>query len=286
MYNKYKVSILVPAMDHLLLKYLLHSLSKQTVRPYEVIIIFKGTNSKRVEEYAKNTHKCIVIEQTKGYFTHALNLGKKEVTGDIAVFTDEDAIPFPHWIERYIKLHQTYRDNIVCISSRDLYVDLKTMRTKPTPDDALHVKFFRWFVRPWLERPHPLLKKYRFGVYLTQSYKVAHGPFIPSKPCYSLPFRGVNMSFKREALDEIKFPEHPSLKKAHGNEQYVGLQLIVKGYESVYVPDNPIQHIIRKSLSRIKDKEIKIELRIMESLYSKLINDYAKSNKGAHYETC
>ena len=59
-------------------------------------------------------------------------------------------------------------------------------------------------------------EKYRFGVYMTKNLKIAHGPYIPGKPCYSLPFRGVNMSFKKEALDEVKFPEHHFLKEHLG----------------------------------------------------------------------
>jgi GT2 family glycosyltransferase len=252
-------------------------LSRQTQRPYEVIIVLKSTNAKYVEEIcAKRALRCTIIEQTYGYFTRALNLCKREASGEIAIFTDDDAIALPSWIERYIKLHKIYGNNVACISSRDLYLNLGSIKIMPTPDDAYHVKLFRWFVRPWLERPHPLLKKYRFGVYLTKSLKVAHGPYIPDKPCYSLPFRGVNMSFKKEALNEVEFPEHPLLRRAPGNEQYVGLQLIMRGYESIYEPSNPILHIVHESLSRTTDEEIMTELRLMESLYLKLINEYAK----------
>jgi glycosyltransferase involved in cell wall biosynthesis len=278
--NKYKASVIVPSTDYSRLKNFLSHLSRQIVKPYEVILVLKGINPNQVIERIQSVSKCIIIEQTKGYFTSALNLGKKEVTGDIAIFTDDDALAPPRWIEKYVKLHKVYGNKVACISSRDLYLDPKTRKLKPTPDDFLRVKLFRSLVRPWLEKPHPLLKKYRLGVYLTKSYKVAHGPYIPAKPCYSLPFRGVNMSFKRETLDIVKFPEDPLLKRAPGNEQYVGLQLIMKGYESMYVPDNPILHIIRESLSRTRDEEIKMELRIMKSLYIKLISGHVKSNDG------
>ncbi|MGB9622305.1 MAG: glycosyltransferase family 2 protein, partial [Candidatus Bathyarchaeia archaeon] len=131
-----------------------------------------------------------------------------------------------------------------------------------------------------LERPHPLLKRYKFGVYLTRNYKVVHGPYIPTRPCLSLPFRGVNMSFKKESLDDVEFPEHPLLIRALGNEQYVGLQLILKGWESIYVPDNPILHIIHESLSRTKDEKVKIEHMVMRSLYFTLISGYVKHGLG------
>ncbi|MEM0241309.1 MAG: hypothetical protein QXP29_07600, partial [Candidatus Nezhaarchaeales archaeon] len=71
------------------------------------------------------------------------------------------------------------------------------------------------------------------------------------RACLSLPYRGVNMGFRGEVIDLIEFPEHPNMKRAPGNEQYVGLQLVLKGWRSIYVPVNPILHIFRReSLSR------------------------------------
>jgi hypothetical protein len=50
------------------------------------------------------------------------------------------------------------------------------------------------------------------------------------------------------------------------------MQLILKGLDSIYVPGNPVLHIAREeSLSRSNAGEIKLETRIMKSLYRKLI---------------
>lgn len=35
---------------------------------------------------------CVVIKQDRGFFTTALNIGKRHVRGDIVLFTDDDAI--------------------------------------------------------------------------------------------------------------------------------------------------------------------------------------------------
>jgi glycosyltransferase involved in cell wall biosynthesis len=271
--SNYSVSVVVPSTNYSYLKHLLSSLSRQTLRPYEVVIVVKGFNSRHIEELCTSSNlRCVVIEQTRGYFTHALNLGKRRASGDIVVFTDDDAIAPPKWIERYVKLHQMYRDNIACVSSRDIYIDLKNMRTEPTPDDIPYVRLYRWLIRPWLEKPHPLLRKYRLGVYLTKDLKMVPGPYIPSRTCYSLPRKGVNMSFKGEALDKAEFPEHPLLRRSPKNEQYVGLQLVLKGWDCVYVPDNPISHIMHESLSRTSNKkEIRRESEVMRDMYAKLI---------------
>jgi hypothetical protein len=63
-------------------------------------------------------------------------------------------------------------------------------------------------MRPWLELPHPIMNKYRLGAYLTKGLNIAHSPFIPGGACYSLPFRGVNMSFKTSYIYDVWFPKY------------------------------------------------------------------------------
>jgi hypothetical protein len=169
-------------------------------------------------------------------------------------------------------VHRLYPE-IAGISSRDIYVNLNELKLTPTPDDKFMVKLYRWFMRTWLEPPHPVMKKYRLGVYLTKKLNIAHGPFIPDKTCYSLPFRGVNMSFKTSYIYDVWFPEYEWLKRAPSNEQYLGLQLLLKGFDTIYAPNNPILHIARsESLSRARSKsEIKREFEVMQSLYRSII---------------
>lgn len=271
-----KVSIIVPSMNEHYLRYLLSALSRQSIKPFEIIIVIKGFNAKHVEDTCKNKGlRCNIIEQKQGYVTHALNLGKKEAKGDMIVFTDDDAIPPGGWIKRYVKLYSIY-PNTSCISSRDIYLELNFMRLMPTPDDLVNVRLYRWLIRPWLERPHPALNKYRLGVYLTKDLKIAHGLCIPNGTCYSLPFRGVNMSFSGPALSETKFPEHPLLKRAPMYEQYAGLQLVLKGHNCIYTSNNPILHIARvESLSRgVNDKKALVEIMIMRNLFAELLKQH------------
>ena len=214
---------------------------------------------------------CTIIEQKEGYFTHALNTGKREARGDVVVFTDEDAILPRKWLERWVGYHRLYR-TAVGIGSRDIYLDLNRLRILLTPDDAPSTRLYRWLIRTWREKPHPLLRKYRLGVYITKDYNIVHGPYIPYRHCFSLPFRGVNMSFKSEYICDVWFPEHPSLKRAPGNEQYFGLQLILKGHDIIYTPNNPVLHIVRESLSRTRDKvSLENEVKVMRSLIRSLL---------------
>jgi glycosyltransferase involved in cell wall biosynthesis len=271
-----KVSIIVPSKGCKYLKYLLHGLRGQSTRPYEVIIVVKECDVKAVENLCGEFDlPGVIIEQKQGYFTHALNIGKKEARGDITIFTDGDVIPLRKWIERYIEMHRLY-PSIAGISSRDIYVNLNGLKLMPTPDDKSVVRFYRWFIRPWLEPPHPITKRYRLGVYLTKKLNTAHGPLIPSRTCYSLPFRGVNMSFKTSCIYDVWFPEHRLLKRAPGNEQYFALQLLLKGLNTLYTPNNPVLHIARsESLSRTRSPhKIMWEFKVMRSLYGNLLQKH------------
>jgi len=125
----------VPSKGCKYLSYLLTGLRDQNVKPNEVVLVVKECDLRYVEDLCnRNNLPCAIVEQKSGYFTHALNMGKREAKGNLIIFTDDDAIPLGKRIERYIKLHTMY-PNIAGISSRDIYLNLEKMRIMPTPDD-------------------------------------------------------------------------------------------------------------------------------------------------------
>jgi glycosyltransferase involved in cell wall biosynthesis len=271
-----KVSIVIPSKGCEYIRYLFTGLRGQTINPFEVILVVKDCMVKAVEKLCQEySLRCIVIEQKEGYFTHALNLGKKEAKGDITIFTDDDVIPPRKWVERYTRLHTIYK-YFAGVCSRDIYIDLESVKLLYTPDDKPEVKLYRFFIRSWLEQPLPLLRKYRLGVYITKNLSIAHGCGIPNKTCYSLPLRGANMSFKTSYIYDTWFPEHKLLKRAPGNEQYFALQLVLEGFDTIYVPNNPVLHIARReSLSRTRYREeLKREFEIMKGFYRELLQKY------------
>ena len=270
-----KVSIIVPSVNEHYLPYLISSLERQTRKPYELIIVAKGFDPKLAEGLCSGLDfKSIVIEQREGAFTQALNIGKSEAKGDLLIFADDDIIAPPEWVETYIMLHEFYGSRVACVSSRERYYDLLTATVKHSPDEKIRVRLYREVIRPWFGTPHRLLGMYKLGVYLTSNLNVAVGKNVPHKQCYSFPLRGANMSFKHDAISNLKFPEHPLLKKAPGNEQHLGLQLFLKGYQMIFSPENPVLHIMHESLSRHQKKtEIKHESEIMRSLYSNLLKE-------------
>jgi glycosyltransferase involved in cell wall biosynthesis len=268
-----KTSIVVPSKGCKYIRHVLKGLRNQSYKLFEVFLVLRDCDIKVVESLCQNySLNCVIIEQREGYFVHALNLGKREAKGDITIFTDDDVIPPQKWVERYIKLHTIYR-HIAGVCSRDIHIDLESVKLLHTPDDTPVVRLYRLFIRSWLEQPLPLLRKYRLGVYITKKLSIAHGYCIPNKTCYSLAFRGANMSFKTSYIYDIWFPEHRLLKRAPGNEQYFALQLVLKGFDIIYVPNNPVLHIARReSLSRtMYREELKREFEIMKSLYRNLL---------------
>lgn len=268
-----RVSIIVPSRDCRYLSYLLFSLREQISKPHEIVLVVKDCSTKDVENMCTCYGlRCIIVEQEKGFFTTALNMGKRVAKGDIVLFTDDDALAPKGWIKRYIKVFSSTSEDVGCVSSRDIYVKLGDFKVIPARDDYPYTKLYRWFIRTWLESPLEVLKEYRFGVYISRSLIVVHGPYLPDRFCLSLPYRGVNMGFRGEIVDIIEFPEHPELKRAPGNEQYAGLKLILNGFKSIYIPSNPILHIHREeSLSRTKDISLRGEAELMKALYLKML---------------
>jgi glycosyltransferase involved in cell wall biosynthesis len=271
-----KASVIVPSKGCEYLRYLLRGLKSQSYKFFEVILVLKDCDPRIVESLCQDySLNCVVIEQKEGNVAQAFNMGKRGARGDITIFTDDDAIPLQRWVERYIKMHYKFK-NVVGISSRDIYIDVNSLQVLLIPDDKPEVRLYRLFVRSWLEQPHPLLKKYRLGVYLTKKLDIAHGFCIPNCICYSLAFRGVNMSFKTNYIYDVNFPEHRLLKRAIGFEQHFSLQLVLKEFDLIYVPNNPVLHIARsESLSRTKYREeLKKEFEIMKGFYRELLLRY------------
>jgi hypothetical protein len=88
-----KVSTVIPSKGCKYLGYMLTCLRNQNVKPNEVVLVIKECGLRHVEGLcSRNNLSCAVIEQKSGYFTHALNMGKREARGALIIFTD-DAIP-------------------------------------------------------------------------------------------------------------------------------------------------------------------------------------------------
>jgi hypothetical protein len=76
-----KASVIIPSKGCTYIKYPLLALRDQTHRPHETVLVVKGCNIKEIEGLCRKAGlSCVVIERRSGFFTHALNLGKKNTT--------------------------------------------------------------------------------------------------------------------------------------------------------------------------------------------------------------
>ena len=179
----------------------------------------------------------------------AVNTALRRLDGDVALFIDDDAVPPRPWVRRYVEVLEALGKEYAGASSRDvLFRPGGTLARGP--DDEPLVRLYRWLVALPFRRPLPMLREYRLGVYVDRRYSVAHGPCIPYSSCLSLPLRGVNMAFRREALEGAELPELPGWARGTGYEQYLGLLAVLRGYRYAYVPSNPVLHLAHGGVSR------------------------------------
>jgi len=273
------VSVIIPTYKGAhFLPQVLKSLKAQSFKDFEVIIIVKPSGDE-TEGIARKICKQFdlqhrILIQTEGHFTRALNMGIKGSKGDILLFTDDDVILPKNWVKSHIYNHIRFMKS-GAISGQYINIAPTSGLVSSFKKESLSSKVsrgLRWRL-PLLmiDKPHPLFKKYRLGIYITQSFRVAKGFYIPHKLCFSLPCRGVNMSFKRDAIKNIFFPEHPLLKIAPYNEQYLGARIVLEGWESIYDPQIVVYHRVRQGLSASTNN---IERRIMSKLFEALLKEY------------
>ena len=88
-------------------------ISQHTKQPYEIIIVNGGgkNNCQQILEKWKTKFPNLKIFITKNInLSASRNIGLRECTGNLILQTDDDARPFPNWIERIVEAHKLYPD--------------------------------------------------------------------------------------------------------------------------------------------------------------------------------
>jgi len=90
---------------------LLEGLEKQTYRDFEVITVV-DENSKYYnvirEKISCNQKVKLFFNKTNKGLAYSRNLGVRYAKGDIVAFVDDDAIPYPNWVEEIVN---TYKED-------------------------------------------------------------------------------------------------------------------------------------------------------------------------------
>ncbi len=254
------VSVIIPTYKRgHLLKYVLEALTKQTSNDFEVLVIVKPSGDdteKVVEEYSEKL-KTRIIKQNQGYFTDALNLGIANVKGEIIVFLDDDAIPFPDLIQSYITSYTTPEiggvagDVIPVALNGDKLCHFKGDLSEILPKkQSLGTAFAKFAARPLKGLDDYLIYVSKAG-FVSINYNLTN--WALNHKVNSLLAKGANMSISAKAAVDFKFPKSWLLGLT--NEQYLGWYLWKKGYRVRFNPEIKAYHIYHEqALSRnVKD---------------------------------
>ena len=253
-----RISILITTLCRPELKFLLNSLKNQKRKPDEIIIIYNCDDTSNLVD--SSDLPIYMYKQNRIGLTGAINQGIEKVEGDIIVFLDDDAIAPASLLKKYEEIINSLPNKFAGVCSRDiLYV--KGNGFVKGPDDTLIVKAYRKLIVSSFSKPYPGLELFKSGVFIDNKIRVKHGPCIPNRSCISLPFRGVNMAFKRDALEGIRLPEDINLGASKSYEQLLGIMLVSKGYLYAYIPNNPVFHLFHPSISRTKNENEEITMK-------------------------
>lgn len=130
------VSVIIPTYNgaHKIVN-ILHALSQQTYKDFEIIIVIDGStdNTKEVIVNFIESAGCIpiinnirIIEQANGGRAVSRNRGAKEASGDLLIFFDDDVRPVAECISIHSKHHLDFFNSILVGNVPE---DMEKMRT-------------------------------------------------------------------------------------------------------------------------------------------------------------
>jgi glycosyltransferase involved in cell wall biosynthesis len=253
------VTILIPTYKRAhLLDYVLEALTRQTYKNFEVLVVLKpsgDSTEKIVNAYSAKLQTKLIL-QANGYVLDALNLGFKHAKGQIILFLDDDAIPFPDLVQTHV---ESYRlPNVGGVAGNvllaRLYIkkicELENGASDLLPRSIRTSSAAKIGLKVW-NAPLEGLDDYLF--YLSKAGVASMNGRVASmannQVTKSLLGRGVNMSVLTEALGDFRFPNSWILGFTF--EQYLGWYIWRKGYSQVFNPKIKVHHLEHgQSLSR------------------------------------
>jgi glycosyltransferase involved in cell wall biosynthesis len=192
---------------------------KAQIRPVdELWVIVRDTDRQTwqfLETFDRGTLPLHTATVTASGVIAAMNIGLESVTGDIVAFTDDDAAPHPDWLER-IEAYYLADKQVGGVGGRDWVYH----GTKLEDGSQPVVGKLQWFGR--------LIGNHHIGIGEGREVDV---------------LKGVNMSFRREAIADLRFDQRMRGSGAQVHFEVVfSLTLRQQGWKLIYDPQIAVDH--------------------------------------------
>jgi GT2 family glycosyltransferase len=213
------VSVVVPTVNRTRLLHLcLLALARQERRPAQVIVVAREDDEPTLGYLARGAPADLplsIVRVSVPGMVAALNAGLAAATGDIVAFTDDDAAPRPDWIERLVR-HYEADAGVAGVGGRDW------IEAEAAVPPQRNVGLVQWFGR--------MIGNHHLGVGPARDVDV---------------LKGVNMSFRRVALGELRFDTRLRGTGAQiHNEVGFCLWLRRRGWRLIYDPAVAVDHAV------------------------------------------
>ncbi|MEH2283457.1 MAG: glycosyltransferase [Nostoc sp.] len=194
------------------------ALQKQTKPVDQVIVVVRDTDTETWQFLAQlNAHNLPLhtVKVAQPGVVAALNAGLTAVEGDIVSITDDDAAPHPDWLER-IAAYFTYDSRLGGLGGRDWVHH----GSKLEDESRLVVGQLQWFGR--------VIGNHHLGVGEPREVDI---------------LKGVNMSFRTQAIGQLRFDERMRGTGAQVHfEMAFTLALKRAGWKIIYDPNVAVDH--------------------------------------------
>jgi glycosyltransferase involved in cell wall biosynthesis len=219
-----KISVVVPTYRRIKdLNRCLEGLKCQSCQPERVLVIVRDTDEEThrfLEDFlAENLPLKILTIDRPGVIA-AMNLGLEHLSSDIVAITDDDAEPYPDWLEK-IKACFLSDQSIGAVGGRDLvYQNGDIFPLGPSPNLLLPVGKLQWIGR------------------IIGNHHIGNG--LPRNVDF---LKGVNSSYRRSAIQHSRFDERLKGSGAQVHHE-IGFCLLLKrqGWKVFYDPSIVVNH--------------------------------------------
>ncbi|MEH1776831.1 glycosyltransferase family 2 protein [Nostoc sp.] len=194
------------------------ALQEQTKPVDQVIVVVRDTDAETwqfLAQYTAHNLPLHTVKVTQSGVVAALNAGLAAVEGDIVSITDDDAAPHPDWLER-IAAYFTCDSRLGGLGGRDWIHHGSKLEDESRPV----VGQLQWFGR--------VIGNHHLGVGEPREVDI---------------LKGVNMSFRTQAIGQLRFDERMRGTGAQVHfEMAFTLALKRAGWKIIYDPNVAVDH--------------------------------------------